>query len=168
MKPLPNETAVMDALRENIQEKGVFGFPHANMSDLKTQEQKDAFNAKYRKGPSGLLIYTPSSEKDMMTTEQLGVEFGVCVILALLSAMLLAQAAPALPSYVMRLFFVFLIGLIAGIAVPVRQFNWYETTSDFTMLAIAEQVIGFVLAGILIAAIVRHKSKAAPLPSATV
>jgi hypothetical protein len=165
LKMLPNEEPVMAAMRENVPESGIYFFPGADMSAPMTPEQEKAYNAKYRQGPSGLLIYHPSNEKDPMTPEQLGIQFGIDVILALLAAMLLGQAAPALKSYVLRLFFMLLIGLIAGIAVPLPYWNWYGFPSDFTQSAIAEQVIGFVLAGIVIAAIVRAKPQPAPAPA---
>jgi len=166
MKTIPNEDTVLSALRDQLNEGGIYFFPGADMTREMTKEEQDAYVAKFRKGPSGLLIYTPSNERDPMAPEQLGIQLGITIILCLLSAMLLAQAAPALPSYVMRLFFMLLIGLIAGIAVPIPYWNWYGFPSDFTMMALAEQAIGFVLAGILIAAIVRHKPKAAPPASA--
>jgi hypothetical protein len=166
MKTIPSEDEILSGLKERLNEKGVYFFPGADMSREMSKEEMDAYNAKFRRGPSGLLIYTPSNERDAMAPEQLGVQLGITIILCLLSAMLLAQAAPALPSYVLRLFFMLLIGLIAGIAVPVPYWNWYGFPSDFTMMALAEQAIGFVAAGILIAAIVRHKPKAAPPASA--
>lgn len=165
LKGISNEEAVMSTLRENIPEKGIYAFPYMDMSQPMSEEAQKNYNTKFRRGPSGLLIYTPHNEKDVMTPEQLGTEFGICVVLALLSAMLLAQAAPALPSYVLRLFFMLIIGLIAGISVPLRQLNWYEFPADFTRNAMADQVIGFVLAGILIAAIVRFRQPAAPKPA---
>lgn len=165
LKTIPNEDAVMGTMKESMTEPGIYFFPGVDRSAPLTAEQQEKYNSKYRKGPSGLLVYTPANEKDPMTPERLGMQFGIDVVLALLSAMLLAQAAPALPSYVLRLFFMLLIGMIAGIAVPLPYWNWYGFPSDFTLSAVGEQVIGFILAGIVIAAIVRHKPPAGPKPA---
>ncbi|MCS6976978.1 MAG: hypothetical protein NZM31_08235 [Gemmatales bacterium] len=168
IKGIPNEDELTSLLRQNLAERGLYQFPYADPSQLKAGDNWEAYVTKFRKGPTGLLVYVPSHENDPMAPEYLIAEGVVCFALATLAAMLLAQAAPALQSYVMRIFFLFLIGLIAGIAVPFRNWIWWEYPSDYVMLQAAEQAVGFFLAGLIIAAIVRRpapaSSSATPAP----
>lgn len=156
IKGLPNEEQIMSSLKENMLQHGVYAFPYMDPNEPMTEERWDAYVTKYRAGPTGLLIYVPSHDMEPMAPERLAAEGIVCFALAVLTAMLLGQAAPALPSYVLRVFFVFLVGLIAGIAVPLRNLIWWSYPSDYVMLQIAEQAVGFFLAGLAIAAIVRR------------
>lgn len=166
MKGMPREDEIVGVMRDNITEPGIYFFPWGD-TDSMTPEAETQWKAKYRRGPSGLLIYSPSNEKDPMTPAQLGTQLGIDVMLAILAAMLLAQAAPAMPQYIMRVFFVLLIGLIAGIAVPLPYWNWYGFPADFTRAAVAEQVLGYTLAGLVIAAIVRKPAAPAAMIAPT-
>ncbi len=171
IRSIPNEDELTSFLRQNLAERGIYAFPYHDPNEPMAGEKWDAYVTKFRKGPTGLLIFVPAHENDPMAPEYLIAEGIVCFALATLTAMLLAQAAPALQSYVMRLYFVFLIGLIAAISVPFRNWIWWEYPSDYVMLQAAAQAVGFVLAGLVIAAIVRRpapaSSQTAPPPPAS-
>ena len=56
--------------------------------------------------------------------------------------------------------FVTLLGCLAWVVVYLPYWNWYGFPIDFTLAALAEYAIGFFLAGLVLAAMV--KQPAAP------
>jgi len=53
--------------------------------------------------------------------------------------------------------FVTLLGLSAWVAIAIPYWNWYGFPTDFTMGKGIEQVLGFFLAGLVLAAIVKPR-----------
>lgn len=158
IKELPNEQAVVGAIRAAISEPGFYFFPGIGMTTGASAEQLKAAMAKAAGGPYGILIYHPSGA-EYITPRRLGVQFGLNVVQALFAAMLLAWAG-SIASYGSRIGFVFLAGLLAALSTNVEYWNWYSFPTNYTRAYVATQVIGFLLAGIVIAAFVK-KSPAA-------
>jgi hypothetical protein len=69
------------------------------------------------------------------------------------------------PGFFVRVACVTLIGLLASIMTNVPFWNWYGFPSDFTLAQIIEHSVGWLLAGIVLAAIVRP-SAVKPVESA--
>jgi hypothetical protein len=57
-KQLPNEDKVMEVLKTNISEQGLYFFPGKDFRNS-TKEQDAIFESKFRNGPVGLLVYRP-------------------------------------------------------------------------------------------------------------
>jgi hypothetical protein len=57
-KPLPNEDKVMEMLKTNISEQGLYFFPSKDFSNS-TKEQDALFEYKFKNGPVGQLVYRP-------------------------------------------------------------------------------------------------------------
>ncbi|HEV8694108.1 MAG TPA: hypothetical protein VGQ93_07990, partial [Lysobacter sp.] len=55
LKPIPNEAAVLESLRGNVTENGVYWLPYMNYKTA-TPEEKKAYADKIANGPSGLLV----------------------------------------------------------------------------------------------------------------
>ena len=62
------ETAVLAALNENVQQPGLYFFPGMDMSQHMTKEAEAAWTAKYKAGPSGLLLVQPKGGDPMMAS----------------------------------------------------------------------------------------------------
>src|ERR1700688_2015536 len=66
VKALPAEDAVLAGLRSSLHEPGLYFFPVPDMSAGRTKEQVKADQAayleRYRRGPSGILVYRPGGE----------------------------------------------------------------------------------------------------------
>lgn len=92
---------------------------------------------------------------------RLGRQLGIDVLTMLIVAGLLSLAAPALPRYVSRVLFVAVCGILAGLAVPLPNWNWYDFPLDFTLAIAGKYVAGYLLAGIVMAIFIRHKPQAA-------
>ncbi len=145
------EDAVLTSLKSNISHDGLYFFPGRDMSKSMTTEEENAWNAKYKAGPTGLLLYHPVGS-DAMSPKQLGMEFLTTVICALIAAFILASTVGSLSS---RAILVGLIGLFAWIAISLSQWNWYGFPFKFILLDGVDQVIGWLVAGFVIAKMVK-------------
>jgi hypothetical protein len=70
-RPLPNEDAVIEKLSSSIPKEGFYFFPGKELRGNPTPEQEAEWEAKYRRGPTGILIYrstggTPVSPRKLL------------------------------------------------------------------------------------------------------
>lgn len=162
MKYLGNgEDRVIATMRDQIKEPGLYPFPFWDPSLPKDQhaEARKKADEKTKSGPHGLLFVDPKGSNRTLAG-YLVVEFITNVFTALLAAYLLSQA-PGLTRFGSRVLFVALLGLIAGVAVNIPQWNWYYFPTEFTIAAVVEHVIGFALIGVAAALIMKPKTSAA-------
>jgi hypothetical protein len=169
LKSIPNEALVAKAMEENIKEPGVYFFPWTDHSKGGTTEEQTKawkeFEEKYRTMPHGLLIYSlPGGE--VMTPGQLIRQFLFDLLCAFIAAILLAGAAPGLRSYIYRVAFVTMLGFLSAVAVLLPYWNWYDFPLDWVRDGIAEQTLGFFLAGLVIALFIRPQPAPTPAPAA--
>lgn len=160
IKELPNEQAVVGAIRTAISEPGFYFFPGVGMTTGASAEQIRAAMAKAAGGPYGILIYHPSGA-EYITPRRLGVQLGLNVVQALFAAILLS-CATGLSSYASRVGFVFVAGLLAALSTNVEYWNWYSFPSNYTAAYMATQIIGFLLAGFIVAGFVKKSPAVRP------
>ena len=152
LSQIPNEKPVLNAMQNSIgTTSGLYIFPWV---DVKRSDAMAQAEAKMKVNPSGLLIYRPAGAEGM-TPKMLIVEFIKEVIVSLIAALLLAQAV--LRSYGARAGFVALIGLAAGLTTNISYWNWYGFPGDYTTAYAAIDIIGYVVAGLAIAAILKRR-----------
>jgi hypothetical protein len=143
---LPNESVVVGVLRQNLGAHGgvyIFPSPPAGQTAPAAAAQ-------------GMLAYGLGS--GALTPRQLGVEFGLEVVESLLMALIAAIAGGGFGD---RVRIAALVGLIAGMATNVSYWNWYGFGLDYTLANGFIEVMKFVVAGLVIAAILRRKPAAA-------
>jgi len=130
-------------------EPGVYIFPPRG-----TGPDADAeYRAKLEKWPTGIMAYRPAPNAPM-TGGQLFTEFVTEWIEALLAAFLLKQTA--IRVWKMRVGFVALVGLLAMLATNLSYWNWYGFTPLYTFGVMLTGLIGFVLAGAVMANLVKQ------------
>lgn len=155
IKEFPQEEPVVTALRDNITEPGFYFFPgmagHGMARDAATMK---AWEEKYRQGPRGILIYHPQGALPM-EPKQLGTELVADILAALLAAWLLAQAVGSFTGYGARVVFVVVLGLFGAIATNLSYWNWYGFPTDYTLANVVNEVLGWVIAGLGMGAIVK-------------
>ncbi len=154
LKELSNEQAVVGALRASTSEPGFYFFPGVGMTTGASPEQMRAAMQKTAGGPYGIVIWHPSGA-EYITPRRLGVQFGLNVVQALFAAILLS-CATGLSSYVSRVGFVLLAGLLAALSTNIEYWNWYSFPSNYTLGYMATQIIGFLLAGFVVAGFVKR------------
>jgi hypothetical protein len=148
---LPNEEGVLATFRSSITEPGFYFFPGLDHSRTASQSEKEAFMAKIQQGPTGILVIHPEGA-EAMSPKQLGTELATNVVSALLAAWLLSKVASGFTG---RVLFVTLLGVFGFITISVPYWNWYGFPTDFTTAEGIDQVVGWFLAGLVLAAIVR-------------
>jgi hypothetical protein len=155
---IPNEAVVLSAMRGAIPETGFYIFPGFGLGPKPTIEQRNAampeYMKKYEQSPHGVVIYHPPSGP-FNFGKLLGREFALNVLQALLAAILLWCAASG-RNYGARVGIVTVAGVLAAISTNVEYWNWYEFPGNYTAGYMTTQIVGFVLAGFVIAAFVKN------------
>ncbi len=150
---IPDEAAVISTVRTTIKEPGFYLFPGIETSKHPSESEMQAWQEKAKKGPVGVLIVRPQGGEGM-TPLTLGTEFGTNIVSALLAALVLSQVRAG-ASYWTRVGLVTLMGLFAFVTVIVPYWNWYSFPADFVTSEVIEHTVGWLLAGLVMAAIVR-------------
>ena len=158
MRALPFQDKVLPALSASVKEPGLYIFPWPESSPGTpmpvNQQAQQAAAELYKTAPSGLLLFHPPPAT-MLTGGMLFTEFATNCANSLIAAGLVAFVINSLRAYIARVLFVTMIGLSAGIAVNVPHWNWYGFPSAFTLAEIVEHVVGFAVAGLVIAALIK-------------
>lgn len=159
IKQIANEESVLAAMRDNIQESGFYFFPGVaqapGMSKEEQQQAMQAWQAKYTAGPIGILIYHPQGQQPLLP-RQLLLELLSDITAALIAAFLLAQASGKLIRFGNRVLFVTLLGLFSSLVVDMSYWNWYGFPADYTLAALIDQIVGWGVAGMVLAAVVKQ------------
>lgn len=82
-------------------------------------------------------------------------QLGIGVLVCLIAAWVLSQAAPALPRYGNRVCLASALGLLASVFVDVPYWNWYSFPSHYTLMVLADRTVGMTVAGLVIAKVVK-------------
>ena len=160
--PTDQEDSVRTALKAAIREPGLYFVPGGDMGKM-SEEQQKVWVAKLKEGPSALLVVRPNGG-DPMTPGQLLTELASNIVAGLLAAYLLSQVAGG---FLARVRFISLLGLFGWLIINVSYWNWYGFPVEFTVAAVIEEVVGWFLAGLALAAIVPYvagKPDAWPTP----
>ncbi|MDQ2919426.1 MAG: hypothetical protein M3R10_06070 [Verrucomicrobiota bacterium] len=154
---MPNQEAVLSAMQSNIgEQRGLFYFPAPDVGPGESMHDKQVMErmaSEYETKPTGILVYRPAG-RPYAFGKWLAREFGFQFVESLLAAFLLAQAG--LASYVKRVVFVTIIGVIAAITTNMSYLNWYGFPKLYTMSYMFTQTVGYFCAGLLIALIIKN------------
>ena len=158
-----DEPALLAQMHNNLGESsGMYLFPSSGWKSNDNSEQRNAamkrYGEKLATNPSGLLIYHPPGAK-ALSPSQLIIEFITELVEVLLAVFLLAQTS--LSGYLARVGFVTLVGVLAALATNISYWNWYGFPGSYTAGYITIEIIGFIVAGLAAAALLRRKSAAA-------
>jgi hypothetical protein len=142
VKALPHEAADSAVLKADLGDKSGFYLFPASMSAPP--------------GPGGLLVY--HATQTQMDPKTLATEGVAEIVRAILAAFLLSLTA--LTGYLPRVGFVGLVGLTATLTTNPSYWIWYKFPTDFTLAAMTIEFVGYVVAGLVIAAILRPRAEA--------
>jgi hypothetical protein len=160
VKAIPQEDALLSAMRAAVHESGFYYFPAPNMTPGRSKEQVQADNAayaaKFAQGPSGILVYTTGSGVALNYGKLLGGEFAIDVVSAFFLACILAMGAGGRSSYWKRVFAVTFAGLFAGFFLGLEYWNWYNFPANYTVAYVATVLIDWFFAGLAMAAVVKQ------------
>ena len=155
-QPMPNEQAVIDSMKANITADGFYFFPTNGLPQNATQSQRMAamqeLASKNYAGPGGILIYHPVQSMALKPS-QLLTEAGTNVLQVLLAVFLLGQTS--LASFGARWRFMVVAGILAAISTNISYWTFYGFPSNYTLAYISTIFVGFVCAGLVVAAIMK-------------
>src|ERR1041385_2963116 len=155
IKEIPNEPAVLAAMKANMPENVLYLLPGLGVPENATRaQQAAAMEARMHKvetGPSGFLAYHPSLQFSF--GKALVVELGTNILQVLLAVILLSQTS--LVSFAARWRFITLVGILAAISTNISYWNWYGFPGSHTVAYVCTIAMGFVFAGLEAATIVK-------------
>jgi hypothetical protein len=157
VRALPHEAAIQAAIKENVADPGFYLFPAPEDKPGMTGDQRSkAMEASFQRArtePSGIMVVYPQGRIYELGT-LLSVQFAGDVLAILIAAFLLSKAV-SLKGYLPRALFVGLMGLLPALQVDIPQWNWYGFPTVFTAAQFVVHLVGFMLAGLVVAKIVR-------------
>jgi hypothetical protein len=144
-------------MKANIGEQsGLYLFPGVGLGPNPSRAQKNEamhhLGEKSANNPSGILMYHPPG-RPLTIGKWLGIEFATELVESMLVVFLLAQTRVS--SFVGRVGFVFVAGILAAMATNVSYWNWYGFPCVYTASYMFIQVIGFICVGIVAALVLR-------------
>ena len=128
--------------------EGVYVVPGLAGVDYDDKARTAAYSAKAVANPYAFVVYNPTGEDGMAMGDNLGKEFATNVLSAWIVAFVLALAPLA---FGRRVLVAGLMGVFAWLAINVPYWNWYRFPLDFTLSSLVVQLVGWVLAGAVIA-----------------
>ena len=159
-KQLPQEDAVLEALRNANPEDGLYAFPfwgqHGVADDHEAEKE---IAAKFAKGPVGILVYQ-RSVAEMMPPKTLVLEFLGGTIACFFAAIVIAkmQLPPAHAAFAGGM-----CAIAAWFSHTYSEWLWFGFPLSWVRDALVEQLVGWLLAGWIIGMIVRpREDRAAP------
>lgn len=142
----PAEAGVLQSIAAATPESGVYMLPQTVM-----EKQEEGSH-----GPYAMLVF----KKDMpyvMGMGQLGLEFVSGFLAALVAAMLLCCGACG-TSLLCKATAVMSLGIFAWFSISVSHWNWYGYSNGMLIGEGLEQAIGWFLAGLAMAAVLKPKA----------
>jgi hypothetical protein len=160
IREIPNEATFLDAVKNNLSDRGLYMFPGLGLGPDATRPQKSEamkqVMEKTASGPSGMIMYHPTRE--FVFGKLLAVEFATELLESFLVVFLLAQTN--IGSFGGRVGFVLVAGILAAVATNVSYWNWYGFPGVYISAYMLIQVVGFICVGI-IAGLVLGKNRTA-------
>ncbi len=152
--PLEHEASFASTFRAGLREPGLYYFPPIEGGDDATEAQQEAWAAKYKAGPTGLLVYHPVGEGEPVSARQLLGELGLNILCALAASIVLLNV-PSSVGYGRRVLLVTCFGLFATFDIDGSQWNWWGFPTDFFVAQMVSATCGALFAGLAIARFAR-------------
>ncbi len=144
-----SEDVVLAALKEGLPAReGVYHVPGLAPEQYDDEVAAAAYSAKAVSNPNAVIIYQPVGRDGMAMTPQLVKEWATNTLSALLVAWVLALGAFG---FGRRVAIATLMGLFAWLVSSVPYWNWYRFPLDFTLGSLIGHVVGWFLAGLVMA-----------------
>ena len=163
IQEMPNEQAVVSQMKGTFPGSGLYMFPgfglpaNASHSEKMKAMQSDAMQAKMKSGPTGMVVYRAEGMGGV-ALRPLITEFVTNVIQIFLAVLLLGQTR--IVNFVGRWRFITIAGFLAAISTNISYWNWYGFPANYTTAYIAMIAVGFSIAGLVAAAIVKPVQEA--------
>lgn len=154
VQEMPNDQAVLDTLKTSVSSDGFYFFPGSGKPNAPASERMAALRERSKTyvGPTGIMIYHPQGSL-AITPGQLISEFITNLVQILLAVFLLGQTS--LASFAARWRFVTVAGVLAAISTNISYRIFYGFPGNYTLAYICTIAMGFVCAGLVVAAMMK-------------
>lgn len=151
---LPDEASITTALKQQNLETGVYLIPWSD-DEADWSNPDSTWTKNHLSGP----IYSIYYHKEGMTPMSPNVMLNGFIIdllaAALAACLLSATVGGCCGTYARRVGFVMGLGIFVGLIGHASYWNWMAFPLDYTIAFIIDVVVGWTLAGLVIAAIIR-------------
>lgn len=141
--------AVRIALRDAATESGTYVIPDQYSLD------KEAFEAAHNAGPLGIMHINLDGRPPMQPTVFI-IGFIHNFVTAMILAILLQMAIPALPSYTGRVMFCMFVGVFASVWENFTAPIWFNTPWSFYVVRTIYTVIAMTMVGAILARFIKE------------
>ncbi len=143
------EDVVLGSLHQGLgMAAGVYILPSVDPAKLADPAVTKAYSERAKASPYAWIVYMPQGDDMMQMGPQLGRQWASDTLGALALAFVMGLSAFGFRK---RLCIAAAAALFAWLTSMVPYWNWYRFPLDFTLAALVEQVIGWLLAGAAIA-----------------
>jgi len=156
---LPTESQITKALTAQGLETGVYVVPWSDDQD-DWQDPESAFTKNHAAGPLFSIFYQKEGGAPMNAGAMAG-GFVIDLLAAMLAACLLTSVGSCGRSYLCRVGFVTGLGIFVALVGHASYWNWMHFPWEYTLAFIVDVTVGWTLAGLAIAALVRPTVPAA-------
>jgi hypothetical protein len=144
-----NEDAVLVTLHQGLGERaGVYIVPSVDPAKMHDKVVMDAYAAKSKASPYAWVVYLPQGDDLSDMSGQLPRQWASDTLAALALAFVMGLASF---SFITRLSIALAGAVFAWLTNVVPYWNWYRFPTDFTVAALIEQMVGWLLAGAVMA-----------------
>ena len=160
IQSLPDEDAVLSAMRSSIHSAGFYFFPGMNPGTEARKDPKQdgqaAYLGKYKAGPTGILIYHPGGE-ELSFGKLIAVQFLDGLAGAFLLAFVLAMTADT-TTFKKRALLVVAISVFAAVVYEIPYWNWYGFPVNYISAHGAGWIVSWSIAGLAMAAMIKRRA----------
>ncbi|MEO6926483.1 MAG: hypothetical protein ABI129_07405 [Rhodanobacter sp.] len=144
-----NENVALSGLQEGLGgQAGVYVLPSLDPKQMKDPAVTRAYSIKAVRSPYAWVIYQPRGTDMLQMGPQIGRQWASDTLAALALAFVMGLAVL---SFRQRLAVAAAAAVFAWLSSLLPYWNWYRFPLDFTLAALAEQLIGWLLAGAVMA-----------------
>lgn len=148
MREASAEDPVLSAMKDNLPGAGVYMVPGLSPQQMEDKAAVAAYSAKAKASPYAFIVYQPVGEDAMDMGDNLAKQAASDVLSGIVLAWVLSLGAIAFRKRVLA---AAAVGLFSWLSVSAPYWNWYRFPADFSLASLLEQVIGWLLAGVVIA-----------------
>src|SRR5262249_51808530 len=147
---MSNEERIVSTLRTSLPGDGLYFFPSIDLRGSPTREEKADWEARFRAGPTGMIIYHATGAVPV-SPKKVSVQFVSHVVAAGVLAYWLSLAVA---SYWKRIGLAALFGVFGLFAISSIYWNWYGFPDAFFLAQGVDMIVGWALAGAVIAKLI--------------
>jgi len=147
---MSNEERIVSTLRTSLPGDGLYFFPSIDLRGSPTQEENAAWEARFRAGPTGMVIYHAAGDAPV-STKKLSVQFLSDVLASGIASYVLSLAVV---SYWRRVGIAVLLGVFGLFAISTIYWNWYGFPNAFFLAQAVDMIVGWSLGGAVIAKLI--------------